>query len=147
MVKLTIKLPSFSGAARPVGESPGFKPAMPGTKEAEEYAASAEAQAQAAPFSISLKRKPVDDADDFPAPKRINTGIEADGGAVLTAPPVTRLPSVKLTFKRPEVKPQDDKKPMGKVGAHVPCAYACHASNLILIRHAARRRIVRKPKI
>jgi len=118
MVKLTIKLPSFSAPTRPVGgDSPGFKPAMPGTKEAEEYAASAEARAQAAPFSssFSLKRKAADDVD-APACKRINSVTEGVGGTS-DAPPVSRLPSVKFTFKRPDAKPpmQDEKKPIGKV--------------------------------
>ena len=107
MVKISLKLASFS---KPAGDAPGFKPAMPGTKEAEEYAASAEAQAQAAPFSsASLKRKPTDDVGDAPPPKRINSGEAAEG----TAPPPVSRPSIKFTFKAKP--PVHDAKPVAKV--------------------------------
>ena len=98
-MKLKLKLP---GSLAPSGPSGPLKPALPGSLEAAAFAASAEAQAQAAPFSSSLKRR-LDDGES-PALKRVASGAHAStSNADGSMPP---LPGVKpgsfrLTFKKP----------------------------------------------
>ena len=90
-MKLKLKLPSFGPA----------KPALPGSAEAEAYEATAEARAQAAPFASSgiLKRRPEDEADDGPALKRLNSGVQAVTDAGMP-PPLARPASFKFTIKK-----------------------------------------------
>ena len=89
-MKLKLKLPSFGPA----------KPALPGSAEAEAYEATAEARAQAAPFASSgiLKRRPEDEADDGPALKRLNSGVQAVTDAGMP-PPLARPASFKFTME------------------------------------------------